>query len=125
VEHREACLRLCRDGLDGKKCNNVEVKVFDGTGNAYLYLGALLTSGMLRLKKEEGCQFPELLTTSDPGSIKCPKLPDDLAAALELFKNDKELYEALPFASTFIDVKTKELETKSMKELLSIMLERF
>ncbi|WP_431949508.1 glutamine synthetase [Nocardia lijiangensis] len=96
-ETRESALRFVT-GVRGTErwAANAEVKCFDGTGNPYLIVGAVIAAGLAGVA--EGLPLPDEIT-GDPAAFapenQVPRLPTDAAQAAEQLAASTVLAEAM------------------------------
>lgn len=122
-QSREAPVRIC-NAQHGRPCSNFELKSSDGTANPYLWLGAVILSGMHGLK-DESIALPDPSTDFSPAA-GLKRLPETLNASLEALEKDEYLCEAMgkELITVYTSIKKAELEIKP-KDILQILLERF
>lgn len=101
-DNRECPIRLCGSSDDHGSGWNFEVKALDGTANPYLALAAILTAGVINIKRDipltvRDCQFVaaelDATTRSKMGITKT--MPANIKEARDALNSDNDLIAAL------------------------------
>ena len=134
VENKEAALRMIRDTHD-VQVTHIELKTVDCAANPYLAFGGILATGMDGIERQLALPDP---VEVDPGNLTdaeraergIRRLPTSLDAAIERFKSDTSLKQAMgpEQAKVYAQIREAEftmMQGMSLAEEAQQLLERF